>query len=63
MKIVKHFILALLGTINGVIGIGLLACAYSPYLSPVAHPVWACAGLFFPILCASMRHAASCGSA
>ena len=49
MKIVKHFILALLGTINGVIGIGLLACAYSPYLSPVAHPVWACAGLFFPI--------------
>lgn len=49
MKIVKHFILALLGAINGVIGIGLLACAYSPYLSPVAHPVWACAGLFFPI--------------
>ena len=49
MKIVKHFILTLLGVINGVIGIGLLVCAYSPYFSPEVHPVWACAGLFFPI--------------
>ena len=23
-------------------------CAYSPYIDPVAHPVWSCAGLAFP---------------
>ena len=26
----------------------LLVCAYSPYIDPVAHPVWSCAGLAFP---------------
>lgn len=34
---------------NGIIGLGLLFCAYSPYLSPVEHPVLACAGLFLPL--------------
>lgn len=34
--------------INLIVGGGLLFCAYSPFISPVTHPVWACAGLFFP---------------
>ena len=49
MKIVKHFILTILALSNGLIGIAFLVCAYSPYISPVEHPVGACAGLFFPI--------------
>lgn len=34
---------------NVVIGTGFLVCAYSPSISPVEHPVLACAGLFIPI--------------
>lgn len=34
--------------INLGVGVVLLFCAYSPYISPVAHPYWACAGLLFP---------------
>lgn len=34
---------------NVIVGIGFLICAYSPMISPVQHPVWACAGLFIPI--------------
>ena len=33
----------------------MLACAYSPYIDPVRHPVRACAGLAFPVfLCATV---------
>lgn len=28
---------------------GMLLCAYSPYINPATHPVWACTGLAFPI--------------
>lgn len=35
--------------INIIVGSGFLICAYSPMISPVQHPVWACAGLFIPI--------------
>ena len=34
---------------NTIVGIGFLACAYSPSVSPADHPIWACAGLFIPI--------------
>lgn len=55
MKIVKHFILTLLGIANGAVGLCFLVSAYSPYISPVEHPVGACAGLFFPIfLCLNL---------
>lgn len=33
---------------NILAALGFLFCAYSPYFSPVEHPVWACSGLFFP---------------
>ena len=35
--------------INLIVGAGFLICAYSPMISPVQHPVWACTGLFIPI--------------
>lgn len=35
-------------TLNILVAIGFLISAYSPYISPVSHPLWACAGLFFP---------------
>lgn len=37
-------------TLNILVAIGFLISAYSPYISPVSHPLWACAGLFFPFL-------------
>lgn len=33
---------------NILVSIGFWVCAYSPYVSPAVHPVWACAGLAFP---------------
>lgn len=35
--------------VNLIVGSGLLFCAYSPFISPVTHPYWACAGLFLPV--------------
>lgn len=40
--------------LNVLCSIAFLASAYSPYLSPVRHPVWACAGLAFPVLAVLM---------
>lgn len=34
--------------VNVLVGAGFLFCSYSQYLSPVAHPLLSCAGLFFP---------------
>ena len=52
MKRMKHFIQTLAFLLNGVVAAGFLICAYSPYLSPVEHPVGACAGLFIPVFIA-----------
>lgn len=48
MNILGHSVRFLALLLNGAVGIGLLFCTYSTYLSPAAHPVLACAGLFFP---------------
>ena len=48
MSIWKHTFRGVFILGNLVVGTGFLCCAYSPLLSPVAHPVLACAGLFFP---------------
>lgn len=49
MNIVKRILCYPALLINLVIGSGLLISAYSPFISPVTHPFWACAGLFFPL--------------
>ena len=49
MRYIKNVFVLVLIAVTLLIGIGYLICAYSPYISPVAHPYWACAGLFFPI--------------
>lgn len=49
MKCFKNFTYWVILSINLLVGIGYLLCAYSPYISPVKHPVQACLGLFFPI--------------
>lgn len=50
MNILGHTVKGVLLLGNIVAGAGFLLCAYSPSLSPVAHPVLSCAGLFFPFL-------------
>ena len=52
MNIWGHSVRFLGILINGIIGLGLLFCAYSPYLSPVKYPTLACAGLFLPFFLA-----------
>lgn len=49
MRYIKSTFVIVLTTATLLVGIGYLICAYSPYISPVAHPYWACSGLFFPI--------------
>lgn len=48
MKIVGHVFRLSAFLLNGLVAVGFLICAYSPYISPVHHPRWACVGLFFP---------------
>lgn len=48
MNIWKHTLKGILLFANVVTGAAFLFCAYSPSLSPVAHPILSCAGLFFP---------------
>jgi len=50
MKRIGCLIRWVLFTLNVLVAIGFLISAYSPYISPVSHPLWACAGLFFPFL-------------
>lgn len=50
MRYIKKVLFCILTTVNLLIGIVYLICAYSPYISPVSHPYWACLGLIFPIL-------------
>ena len=35
--------------INGLVILALILSAYSPHIDPQVHPVWSCAGLFFPV--------------
>lgn len=49
MKIISSLVHTVLFVANLAAAAGFLLCAYSPYISPVRHPVWACAGLFFPL--------------
>lgn len=49
MKFVRGTFRFVFLTINIIIGIGFLICAYSPIVPPTQHPVWACTGLFIPI--------------
>lgn len=46
MNILGHTVKGVLLLANIGAGAGFLLCAYSPSLSPVAHPVLSCAGLF-----------------
>lgn len=48
MKYIGRFLGWILLGINLCMVVLLLVCAYSPYIDPVAHPVWSCAGLAFP---------------
>lgn len=48
MKHIGRFLGWILLGINACMVVFLLVCAYSPYINPVAHPVWSCAGLAFP---------------
>ena len=50
MKYVSHFFRFILMVVNIVVAVGFLVSAYSPYISPVCHPIWACSGLLFPLL-------------
>lgn len=49
MAFVRRFFYSILLMLNAVVGMGYLACAYSPHVSPVSHPYGACLGLAFPI--------------
>lgn len=49
MKFIRYTFKFIFLIINVVVGIGFLICAYSPMISPVQHPIWACAGLFIPV--------------
>lgn len=48
-KLLGYILLAF----NVVVAILMVVSAYSPNIDPQAHPVWACAGLFFPIFLAA----------
>ena len=54
MSIWKHTFRGVLILANLIVGVGFLCCAYSPLVSPVTHPVFACAGLFFPFFLLAM---------
>ena len=47
-NLIGHTLQGLALLVNLFVGAGFLLCAYSQFLSPVAHPVLSCAGLFFP---------------
>ena len=49
MRQITKVALGIISAGNVLVGVGYLVCAYSPYFSPVSHPVKACLGLFFPI--------------
>ena len=49
MKFIRNTFKFFFLIINIIVGICFLICAYSPMISPVQHPYWACAGLFIPI--------------
>ena len=49
MKVVREVLWHVLLSVNVVVGLIFLICAYSSYIDPVRHSLWACTGLFFPI--------------
>ena len=49
MKFIRNTFKFFFLIINIIVGICFMICAYSPMISPVQHPLWACAGLFIPI--------------
>lgn len=49
MKYIRSLLRYCIVIANLLIGAGFLFSAYSPYISPVDHPVQACMGLVFPI--------------
>lgn len=49
MNVIGHTLCGIMLLANVFVGAGYLFCAYSQYLSPVAFPVFSCAGLFFPV--------------
>lgn len=48
MKFIRNTFKFAFLVVNLIVGICFLICAYSPFVSPVEHSVWACAGLFIP---------------
>ncbi len=49
LRYIGHFLRVILLCGNLFLVLLMLLCAYSPYISPVAHPILACAGLAFPV--------------
>lgn len=49
MRHLGRLMMAVTWGVNLLFTVLLLAAAYSPWVSPVQHPVWACLGLTFPI--------------
>ena len=49
MKFIRNTFKFFFLIINIIVGICFMICACSPMISPVQHPLWACAGLFIPI--------------
>ena len=49
MRTISTFMTSLLATANIVVGLLFLLSAYSPYIPPTEHAVYACLGLAFPI--------------
>lgn len=48
MRYIGRFLGWMLLGINLCTAVLMLVCAYSPYINPLSHPVWSCAGLAFP---------------
>ena len=49
MRYIGKLLGCILLALNVVVAILMVISAYSPNVNPLAHPVWSCAGLFFPI--------------
>jgi hypothetical protein len=62
MRYIGKLFGCILLALNVVVAILMVISAYSPNVNPLAHPVWSCAGLFFPIflfgnyVCSSLLH-------
>jgi endonuclease/exonuclease/phosphatase family metal-dependent hydrolase len=49
MKYISRLLGLILAAVNILMVVGLWVCAFSAYFQPTVHPIWACAGLAFPV--------------